>query len=270
MNDETYGERSFPWRILAAAPLFLVTQAAIGFLTGFFAGLAGQDTSLPSTMLFINTLAMIAAGLAVAVLNRFRLPSERQRQALRRHATITLRLTVPVLLIMVGTQGIVSTVLVLSQIEAGIYGAFAQSLYQLPLAGTLVGVALIPAVVEEYVFRQVIQDGLSTVCRPVVRVAVSACLFGLVHVLPIQVVSASILGLSLGYIRERSRSLGPAIWGHAASNAMVLIIRPDFTEATAVTPAAAEISASMLLAVLMTGGGILLFERLNRRLSKQS
>lgn len=82
----------------------------------------------------------------------------------------------------------------------------------------LTSVVLAP-IAEELIFRGLI---LSEVSRINERFAVvfSAVLFGLLHGNPVQLVSASIMGLVLGYSVIKTKSIVPAIAGHSAVNFM--------------------------------------------------
>lgn len=262
--------RSHFTRAVLAAPLFIAVQAATAVLFRTIPGLSPGTTGEALSLLILNSTALAAAGIAVAILAGSRITSDVLFRSLREDGILTVRLSIPVLLIVFGTQGVVSLILTGFRVDAGAYGTFAEALYTLPLPITIAGVALLPGVIEEFVFRHVIQKGFTPYLKPVARVVLSAGIFGLVHILPIQIIAASLLGLSLGYIRERSESLLPAIWGHVAANLMILVVRPDVSET-------APLDETTLLSVLVTGvvaaaflfSGILLFERSCRRLSEQ-
>lgn len=87
------------------------------------------------------------------------------------------------------------------------------------------GVALLTGglavpILEELLFRGVILCGLLRHQRPWVAIGQSALLFGLIHFNPAQSVSAALLGLLLGWLYYRTRSLGLSIGLHAINNSL--------------------------------------------------
>lgn len=78
--------------------------------------------------------------------------------------------------------------------------------------------AVAAPVLEELLFRGVILNGLLRNQRPWLAIGQSALLFGLIHFNPAQSVSAALLGLLLGWLYYRTRSLGLCIALHAINN----------------------------------------------------
>ncbi|WP_257454949.1 ABC transporter permease subunit/CPBP intramembrane protease [Archangium lipolyticum] len=93
--------------------------------------------------------------------------------------------------------------------------------WPLPLA--LAALALTPALCEEAACRGVMLVGLSRTGSRVVAVAGSALAFGLLHIHPIHVLHATILGLVLGYATLRTRSLLAGVVLHFANNALSVV-----------------------------------------------
>lgn len=87
----------------------------------------------------------------------------------------------------------------------------------------LLAFALLPAVCEELAFRGYILTGLLKRFRPRSAIVVSAFLFGLYHMNVFQFVPAFCLGIVLGLITVRSRSLAPAMMMHFLHNALLLL-----------------------------------------------
>ncbi len=82
----------------------------------------------------------------------------------------------------------------------------------------LVAVSVGPGVGEELVFRGLVLCGFLSRFRPASSVALTALLFGLIHIIPIQALTAIIIGLYLGYLVVRTGSIYPAIVAHMANN----------------------------------------------------
>ncbi|MCA9518507.1 MAG: CPBP family intramembrane metalloprotease, partial [Myxococcales bacterium] len=91
------------------------------------------------------------------------------------------------------------------------------------LAYTLFDVGVVPAVTEEIIFRGVILAGLLQVFERRTAVVTSALLFATVHVSPLSMLHLALLGLILGEVRLRTRSLWPSMLLHAAYNAAVVL-----------------------------------------------
>jgi sodium transport system permease protein len=82
--------------------------------------------------------------------------------------------------------------------------------------------ALLPALCEELAFRGFILAGLLKNFRPRTAVVLSSFLFALFHMNVFQFLPAFFLGVVLGLLTIRSRSLVPAIMFHLLHNAALL------------------------------------------------
>ena len=79
---------------------------------------------------------------------------------------------------------------------------------------------LLAPVLEEILFRGIIQDSLTYKYGPWKGILWGAAVFGVVHIIPQQVVNAFLIGLVLGYIYYRTRSLIPVMVIHCVNNAI--------------------------------------------------
>jgi sodium transport system permease protein len=87
--------------------------------------------------------------------------------------------------------------------------------------------ALIPAVCEEVAFRGYILSGLERSNPTRAAIIVSAVLFGFMHVLLSlfqQLFNATLLGLVLGLLAVRSRSILPGIVFHLVNNGLAIAL----------------------------------------------
>ncbi len=73
-------------------------------------------------------------------------------------------------------------------------------------------------ILEEVLFRGVILDGFLNRYKPGKAIFWSALLFGLFHMNPWQFIPAFLIGLLLGYIYLKTRSLFPVIFIHIINN----------------------------------------------------
>ena len=92
------------------------------------------------------------------------------------------------------------------------------------LAQLLLTSAVLPGLVEELLFRGLLFALLLRFRGPTWAIWGSAVAFGLIHVDPLHIGMATILGLQLGFIRHL-HGLGLAITAHVINNALILMIR---------------------------------------------
>ncbi|HYV18168.1 MAG TPA: type II CAAX endopeptidase family protein [Verrucomicrobiae bacterium] len=115
----------------------------------------------------------------------------------------------------------------------------------------LLAIAIVPAVCEELLFRGFVQSGLvRQAVRPWTGVVATAVVFALFHLDPWRFLLVIPLGIFLGWLRETSGSLWPAILAHALNNTLTI----TFTSAGLVASDCAPGSAAtaLLAAVLVT------------------
>jgi len=89
--------------------------------------------------------------------------------------------------------------------------------------GAFFKVAVVAPVVEELIFRGLILHGLRRNYNAFTAVVISALLFALFHLNPWQFPATFVLGLLLGWIMIRTRSILLAIIGHSINNLLVLL-----------------------------------------------
>jgi sodium transport system permease protein len=102
-------------------------------------------------------------------------------------------------------------------------GAMLGSIPDLPTA--LLVLAVVPAICEEVAFRGFILSGLEAGHRTRSAILMSALLFGFLHVLVSlfhQLFNATLLGIVLGLLAVRSRSLLPGIVFHMLNNGLAV------------------------------------------------
>ncbi|REJ72642.1 MAG: CPBP family intramembrane metalloprotease [Planctomycetota bacterium] len=88
--------------------------------------------------------------------------------------------------------------------------------------------ALTPAICEELAFRGFILSGMEHSGRRWLPIILSSCAFGIVHMVAQQVFNAMLLGLVLGLLAVRSRSLLPGVLFHLLYNGtQVVLTRVD-------------------------------------------
>jgi hypothetical protein len=92
---------------------------------------------------------------------------------------------------------------------------------QMGLGGWMMLTSIVLApVLEEILFRGIVQDSLTEKLGPLRGILIGACVFGIVHIIPQQVINAFFVGIVLGFIYYRSGSLVPVILIHMINNAI--------------------------------------------------
>jgi membrane protease YdiL (CAAX protease family) len=92
------------------------------------------------------------------------------------------------------------------------------------LACALVGLGLMPAVVEELLCRGLIQQRLLRQLRPALAIAASSLVFALLHGEAIHAVLAAPLGIHLGIVAWWGGSTRPAVVCHAVNNVGAVLL----------------------------------------------
>jgi sodium transport system permease protein len=98
---------------------------------------------------------------------------------------------------------------------------------KLGLVGALFVFAVVPAICEEVAFRGYILSGFEKAYRPAWAILLSAFLFGFMHVLLSlfqQLFNATLLGMVLGLLAIKSRSLLPGIVFHLINNSLGILV----------------------------------------------
>lgn len=100
----------------------------------------------------------------------------------------------------------------------------------IPLPVVLLAMAVSPGVCEELFFRGFLFGGVRQHFRPFVTIVITAIAFALFHVVmsggaaPERLLPSGLMGLLLGWVRQRSGSVIPGIWLHVFHNAALLTI----------------------------------------------
>ena len=91
------------------------------------------------------------------------------------------------------------------------------------LAWVMTVIALVPAIVEEFLFRGLIQSSLERGSSPMRAAVTTGVIFGAYHLVPSSFVPLALLGIYLGYLACRSGSLWVAVIAHFCNNAAACI-----------------------------------------------
>lgn len=114
----------------------------------------------------------------------------------------------------------------------------------------LLGIAILPPLVEETVFRGVLIERWTAKWRVGVAIVVSAVFFGILHADP---VGAGVFGVIATLLYLRTRSLWPGIIVHFANNFFALVMMRVSAEGAAVATPAPPVGEALVTAgVLLT------------------
>lgn len=120
------------------------------------------------------------------------------------------------------------------------------------LSHNLIGaftISVIAPLLEEVMFRGAIQgDMLRKVRNPWLAIIISALIFGIFHMNPVQIVYATLLGIVLGWIYYRTGSLMSVILGHVLNNTIATIFMLFITPAVEDGLLSEQISSGVAIA----------------------
>ena len=92
-----------------------------------------------------------------------------------------------------------------------------------PIWSAFILICLLPGIFEELAFRGYIMTRLEKVGNAREALIIQAAMFSILHMLPAIFISHFIIGLILGIVRLRSKSLYPGILIHTAWNAIAIL-----------------------------------------------
>ena len=85
-------------------------------------------------------------------------------------------------------------------------------------------IALLPAICEETLFRGVVQSSLEKHGNKISAIIITAILFGIFHMNPYRFLPTMIIGLYLGYLAQKTKSIFPGMIVHAINNGSIYIL----------------------------------------------
>lgn len=199
--------------LLALLGVFLATAGVAALLVGLLqkagAVSVGLGTFLAYLIQFVLTIAFAMA--------------QRMRRMPRGESSLKFGLgRVDFTVILWGVIVIMATGIVIEPLLALFPDVYMEQLSSLMGRGgwmMLTAIVLAP-ILEEILFRGIVQDSLTYKYGPLRGILLGAALFGIVHVIPQQAFNAFLIGLVLGYIYYQTRSLVPVIVIHCINNAI--------------------------------------------------
>lgn len=118
-----------------------------------------------------------------------------------------------------------------------LYDRISASLDSIPLPMKIMALAVVPAICEELFFRGYLMTSFRTQMSTSLAIVLSACLFGLFHVIATlsfeRFVPTCFLGLILGCICSQTSSVLPGMLMHATHNSLILLMQTYVKELAA-------------------------------------
>lgn len=128
-------------------------------------------------------------------------------------------------------------------------------------------ISVFAPLLEEVLFRGAIQGYMMRKFKPWTAIICSALVFGLIHMNPVQIVYATLLGIIFGWIYYRTGSLLPVILGHILNNSFATIVTLSGVEEESITSADTTEKFIMgLVFIVATFAALKLVRMLNKEL----
>ncbi len=133
------------------------------------------------------------------------------------------------------------------------------------LIGTLLLVAVSPAICEEAVFRGPILRGLRTRLDAVAAAAITGLLFGLFHLDLYRLIPTAILGILLSWIALECGSVVPSMLAHFCNNAILITLARSRLDQRMESLGHRAITLIVLASLALVGGGLMLVRGARRK-----
>ncbi|MAH17271.1 MAG: hypothetical protein CL960_02065, partial [Euryarchaeota archaeon] len=104
-----------------------------------------------------------------------------------------------------------------------LFGVFAIDLQPM-LFISIISVAIAAPVIEELLFRGLVQDFFGEIYPKWIAIFFTAAIFGLIHLNPFSIINAFWGGMVYGYVRYETGSLWPSIFLHSMWNLHIIVL----------------------------------------------
>lgn len=125
-------------------------------------------------------------------------------------------------------------------------------------------ISILGPILEELLFRGAITGALLQKYSPVKSIVISALIFGVIHMNPVQIAGASIIGLLLAWVYYRSGSLIPCILMHIINNSLSVYLNVRYPEEESIAGLVGPTLfwVGTIVAVLLLVGGLFMMNRM--------
>ncbi len=210
---------SFAEGILCGVLLLIIRFFATLFAT------TPQDWSGFVHMILVVQLALIATPALLMALLLTRSPRKTLLLQLPRPTAVGLAVALAVILhpAAIGLSEAIRYIYPINADAAAQIEPLALLVNEAPLFSVILVVGLIPAICEELAFRGFILSGLRHMGHKWAAIVITAILFGCTHSLLQQQISATLIGILIGFIAVQSGSLLPAMAFHFTHNSLTAV-----------------------------------------------
>ena len=229
MNDprfEAPRAQRFPtWGdMLAVIGIYLLATVGTSIVVAIIAAISGGAESLAETM-SSGPMSVLSYALSMGLTIVGVLIYRKLRRGTGRMFHFSLRGFNP-MLILWGFVMVLLTGVVIEPVLELFPDAFLKMIDKMGMHGgwSILMLVVLAPVMEEVLFRGILLESVRSKHSAGRAIVVSALMFGVIHLIPQQVVNAFVIGLILGYIYVRTESLWPVIVIHALNNAMAYVI----------------------------------------------
>jgi len=202
-----------------AFPSLVVSAAAVGLIilvTVIMSGLALPMFDEPTNAWYIFTTYLLSFGTSFLVLYLIR-GRDRPLYFTKVPAGIYILLIVPTIALVFLREPLIHLTEYFFPIPEMMTEQFSALSHWHP--ALFLTIAILAPVLEELIFRGIILDGFLQRYPPWKAIIWSSVIFGIAHFNPWQFISAFALGMIIGWLYWKTRSLGPAIFIHFFNNA---------------------------------------------------
>jgi len=189
--------------------IIILVMILLSIVTPIITEVTGSEIS---TLLF----EISAMGIPFLIVNRIRKKKTAQKSF---NLTIKNKRIVP-FIIVVGAAlllGIVAPITSLIPMPESIKIEFIKAASQTGIL-TFIYMVIAAPILEELIFRGIILDGLLKKHSPILSILISSVLFGIVHLSPWSFVTGLIMGVFMGWVYYKSKSLLATVIIHASAN----------------------------------------------------
>lgn len=122
--------------------------------------------------------------------------------------------------------------------------------------GGIIAIAVVGPILEELLFRGAITKALLRQYNPAKAIFISALIFGIFHINPVQIVPAFFIGLLLAWVYYKTASLIPCILMHILNNSISVYLNikyPGVDDMNVLIGDTANLIITCVAAVLLVG-----------------
>lgn len=232
INMKIYSKkRTIGNMILAPALNFLIGQLVVIVATVLvtvqlsMSGIPQEElTAQVSNQIFQYNVPITAiSSLLMLPLAYFFLYERQQRQIYRAFQVCRMLLIIPFGMALCLGVNMLITISGLPELFPG-YGQFAESIYQGNLLFEILAVGVLPAMVEELIYRGILYKGFRKFVPVVAANLLSAFVFGVMHMNMVQFVYAFVLGMAFAWVYERYKTLWAPVLMHMSANVFSVLL----------------------------------------------